>query len=230
MAFSASPFLYRVSTQLQDPTNVKWPIDELVRYMHDGLLELATLRPDAFQKQETVTLVPGHVQTLPSNPNNPTKLIKVLSNATGTKGVITIVSVDQLDAVVRNWRSQSSNTILHYMYDERTPLKYQVYPPAGSAASVEIRYAHVPSYITAPPNGGTWADVVGDVDVSYLFLNALQHYIFFKAYSKDAEYASNATLAQANYAMFQQLAGSEMVGTAGVSPKGTVSTATKQPS
>ena len=228
MAIIASSFLYRISTQLQDPTNVKWPIDELVRYLNDAQRELSNVRPAAYQNYETMALTPGHMQSLSSEVA--TKLIKVMANATGTKGVVTIVSVDQLDATVRNWRSQSSNTVLHYMYDERTPLKFQVYPPAGAAASVELSYARLPDYIGSPANGGTWADASGTVNVSDLFANALQHYIFFKAYSKDAEYASNAALAQANYVMFQQIAGMEMAGTAAVSPKGAVSTASKMPS
>jgi len=227
MTITAQDLLHRVTDQLQDPTSVRWPIDELVRYFNDGQRELATLRPDAYAKGQTIALAAGAGQTLPSGAM---KLIRFGSNPITGKA-IRMVSMDMMDLQMADWRSlpQTSN-ILHAMYDERTPRDFLVYPPATAGTQLTVYYVIAPPDIAQPGLGKLWSDVSSSplfveqagLTLSDAFGNALQAYVLYRAYSKDAEYADNAQKAQAAYALFVGIATGERKGTSDVSPLGSV--------
>lgn len=219
MALSAQSIVRRVVDTLQDTTSVRWPIPELVRYLNDGQREVILYRPDASNKNSTLTCVVGAKQSLPSDAS---KLIDVIRNsgANSSDEAVRQVPREILDTQIPNWYSLSGvDTIVHYTYDPRDPKVFYVYPPATTDASLEINYSAFPTDVTEPADGSDFTDVAGDIDIPDIYGNVLIDYILYRAYTKDSEYAGNAQRAQAHYGAFSNALGVELQGTSGAAPK-----------
>ena len=217
MPISAQSIVRRVVETLQDNTSVRWPVNELVRYLNDGQREIVLYRPDAMVTNTTVNLVAGSKQSLPVNG---AKLIEVIRNNTvSSKRAVRLVNREILDAQAPNWHNITGSTeVLHFMYDPRDPKVFYVYPPAASGASLDIVYAALPTDITEPADGATFSAVTGNISVPDIYGNVIQDYILYRAYSKDSEYAGNAARAQAHYGAFANALGIEMKSTVNFQP------------
>jgi len=218
MAITAQSIVRRVVETLQDNTSVRWPVNELVRYLNDGQREIVLYRPDAMVTNSTVTLVAGSKQALPANG---AKLIEVIRNNTASsKRAVRLVNREILDAQSPAWHNIAGVTeVLHFMYDPRDPKIFYVYPPAAaSGASVDIVYSALPTDITEPADGSTYSAVTGNISVPDIYGNVLQDYMLYRAYSKDSEYAGNAQRAQAHYGAFANALGIEMKATVNFQP------------
>lgn len=64
MALLAQSIVQRAVQILQDTTSVRWPVDELVRWLNDGQREIVLHRPDSNSKVATGTLAVGTRQDL----------------------------------------------------------------------------------------------------------------------------------------------------------------------
>jgi hypothetical protein len=215
MTISAQSILRRVVKQLNDETSVRWTIPELTRYFNDGQREIATLRPDSMSKRMAHTLVAGHKQTIPEDG---TKLIDINANAAGRKAAVTLVAPALLDAQQRNWRNMAGSAeILHYTYDPREPKTFEVFPPALPTAVLDLEYSVLPEDIAEDAGNTTLASVTGNLAMGDLFANAQQHYILFRCYSNDTEYA-NLGIAQTYQQRYANDLGVEVKMTVGVGP------------
>lgn len=218
MPITAQSVIRRCVETLQDTTSIRWPINELVRYLNDGQREVVMYRPDAMVTGTTITCAAGSKQSLPANG---AKLIEVTRNAAaGTnKRAVRLVNREILDAQTPNWHNLTGvNEVLHYTYDPREPRVFYVYPPATSTAQLDIVYAAYPTDITEPADGSTYTAVTGNISLPDIYGNALQDFILYKAYTKDSEYAGNGQRAQAHYATFANALGIEIKATVAVAP------------
>lgn len=218
MTITASSVIRRAVETLQDSTSVRWPVAELVRYLNDGQREIVLYRPDAMVTSATVTCVAGTKQSLPALGS---KLIEVIRNAAATsaKKAIRMINREILDAQTPGWHNLTGSVdILHFMYDPRDPRVFYVYPPATTAAQVDIVYSSYPADITEPADGSLYTAVTGNISVPDIYGNVLGDYILYRAYTKDSEYAGNAGRAQAHYTAFANALGIEIKGTTGVAP------------
>ncbi|NBP80055.1 hypothetical protein EBU58_04930 [bacterium] len=214
MAISAQSILQRVVTTLVDESSARWTMPELVRYLNDGQREIVIYRPDATSTTTTVALVAGARQTLPATAF---KLLDVMRNTSGAKAAVRKIDQKLLEAQLPEWQIGTSSTIIkHYMYDLRDIDVFYVYPPAAVGASLEMLLSVKPTDIAEQATLGA---VTGNISVLDLFANALQSYILYRAFAKDAEYAGNGALATAHYTAFQNAVGVEASATASASPK-----------
>lgn len=216
MPISAQSVIHRCVETLQDPTSIRWPVAELVRYLNDGQREVALYRPDSMGTSATMTCVVGTKQSLPANG---AKLIEVVRNVTGTKKAVRLTNREILDAQTPGWHNLAGvGEVLHYMYDPRDPRVFYVYPPATATAQLDIVYSAYPQDVTEPAGGSLYTAVVGNIGVPDIYTNALQDYILYRAYTKDSEYAGNTARAQAHYAAFANALGVEIKATVSVGP------------
>lgn len=217
MPITAQSIIRRVVETLQDNTSIRWPVNELVRYLNDGQREVVLHRPDAMRTNSAVTLVAGSRQALPANG---TKLIEVVRNSGGGKRAVRQTNREILDAQSPGWHNLTGTTeVLHFMYDPRDPTTFYVYPPAAaSGASVDLVYAAMPADVTEPADGALYTAVSGNISVPDIYGNVLQDYILYRAYTKDSTYAGNAARAQAHYAQFANSLGIEVKATVAVAP------------
>lgn len=218
MAITAQSIIRRCVDTLQDPTSIRWPVADLVRYLNDGQREVVIHRPDATVTYGTKTLTSGTRQTIPTDGM---KLIEVLRNTAGTKRAVRLCSREVLDAQVPGWHGLTGVTeILHFMFDPRDPKVFHVYPPAAAAnASVEVSYGAYPVNVSENiADGSTWSAVTGDIGLPDQYANPLCDYVLYRAYSKDSEYAGNSARAIAHYTAFANALGLEIKGTLMVAP------------
>jgi hypothetical protein len=217
MPITAQSIVRRVVETLQDNTSVRWPVNELVRYMNDGQREIILYRPDAMVTNAAVTLVAGSKQSLPANG---AKLIEVVRNTAGNKRSVRLVNREILDSQSPGWHNiTGAAEILHFMYDPRDPKIFYVYPPAAaSGASLDVVYAALPTDVTEPADGALYTAVSGNISVPDIYGNVLQDYMLYRSYSKDSEYAGNAQRAQAHYGAFANALGIEMKATVNFQP------------
>lgn len=231
MAIEAKSIIRRAVETLQDTTSIRWPVNELVRYLNDAQREVVLYRPDSMVTSSTITCVLGTKQNLP---NNGAKLIEVIRNAaaTSSKKSVRMVNREILDAQTPGWHNIAGTVdILHFMYDPRDPKTFYVYPPALATAQLDIVYAAYPTDVTEPADGALYTAVTGNISLPDIYGNAVLDYILYRAYTKDSEYAGNANRAQAHYAAFNNALGNEIKATVAVAPNpvGNPNRATSKP-
>jgi len=218
MTITAQSIVRRVVETIQDKTSVRWPVNELVRYLNDGQREVVLYRPDSMVTNASLTLAAGPKQAIPSAGS---KLIDIVRNTSGNKRSVRMTSRDLLDTQTPNWYGQTGVTeILHFTYDPRDPKVFYVYPPAASSgASLEIVYSAYPTDITEPADGVLYTSVSGNISLPDIYGNVLTDYILYRAYTKDSEYAGNAQRAVAHYSAFKEALSTELSATTGIAPK-----------
>jgi hypothetical protein len=197
---TAEAILGRAATIIQDETGTRWPPEELLKWLNDGQREVVMLKPDAYAQNESVALVSGTKQTIPANG---IALIDVVRNM-GTTGttpgkVVRLIDRRILDDQHPDWHSVDQvREVDHYVFDQRDPRHFYVWPPANGSTQVEAIYSAAPTEISAATSTITLDDV---------YANALLDYILYRAYSKDADYTGNAQRAMAARASFLQSLG-----------------------
>lgn len=230
MTISAQSVIKRAVETIQDTTSIRWPVNELVRYLNDAQREVVMYRPDAMNTTATMTLALGSRQDLDlaALTLSPAKLIEITRNmaATSAKESITLIDRKILDATTKGWHNQTPTVnILHYMFDPRDPKTFYVYPPATTLAQLEVMYAAYPTDITEPADGVLFGAVTGNLTVPDIYGNAVLDYILYRAYSKDAEFSGNAARSQGHYAAFANSMGAEIKATVAVAPQVKAATA-----
>lgn len=204
MSVTVQSVIDRVQITLQDTTGVRWPItSELVLWINDAQREIALFKPDASAKNETITLVDGTKQTIPSTGNRLLGVVRNMSDTALNNGVgrrsIRIVEREVLDAQTPDWHDPSvtgdaahGTTVKHYVYDESDPRNFYVYPGVSGNTFIEIIYSANPSTVGTSDN----------LDIPDIFANAVYNYVLYNCYMKDAEYTGNNQRAGNHYQLF----------------------------
>ena len=118
--------------------------------------------------------------------------------------VIRLVARSVLDDQRPAWHAETGTTsIQHYTFDPRQPKEFFVYPPATTAAEIEVVYTDSPGATTLTEAqldpAGTDATTILLDDI---YMSPMIDWILYRAYSKDAEYGANEQRAQAAYGAF----------------------------
>lgn len=195
---TAQNLIDRVNDTLQDTTNVRWPTAELLRYLNDGQREVVLLRPDASVTTQAVQLAANETrQALPATGVRLLDATRNMGSAGTTPGsAIRLIAREVLDTQVPTWHSDVGQTVVkHYMFDPRAPKQFYVYPRVHATTQVwvELVYSSAPTDVAGLNNTITLDDI---------YANALIDFVLYRAYSKDAEYAANATYATQRYQSF----------------------------
>lgn len=59
MTITAQSIVRRATDLLQDQTSVRWPVNELVRWLNDAQRAIVKVRPDSMNTTATMTLSAG---------------------------------------------------------------------------------------------------------------------------------------------------------------------------
>ena len=218
MPISAQSIIRRAVETLQDTTSIRWPVNELVRYLNDAQREVVLYRPDSMVTNATLTCTAGTKQALPANG---AKLIEVVRNAAaaGTKKAVRMVNREILDAQTPGWHNiPGAVDALHFMFDPRDPRVFYVYPPALATMQLDIVYSAYPTDITEPADGALYTAVTGNISLPDIYGNAVLDFVLYRCFMKDSEYAGNVQRAQAHYAAFANTLGIEVRATIAVAP------------
>ena len=196
---TVASILTKVTTILQDASNVRWSADELVLWLNDAQRELVLYKPNAYVVSTAVKCVQGTKQSLPAAAVSLVDIVRNMGTDGTTPGnAIRAVSREILDTQVPNWHAATASAIVkHFVYTPLDTKNYYVYPPQPSTNQgyIELVYVALP---TDAVSGGV-------ITLDDIYVTPIISYILFRAYSKDAEYAANATLAATYYQQFQGL-------------------------
>lgn len=186
--------LDRAVVILQDTTNVRWPLTELLPWVTDATREIVIFKPSAFPKNESMLLSAGTKQTIPSTGVQLLDVVRNMGTGGNTPGkAIRLIEREVLDAGSPDWHSSTaSTTTRHYTYEENDPKTFYVWPPATGTSYAEIVYSAAPP---AAVLGGTLA-------IDDIYQGAVLDYVLYRAYQKDAEYAADPQRAASHYQAF----------------------------
>jgi hypothetical protein len=161
---------------LQDADLDFWGADELLGWLNEGRGWMCSKRPDLYQASENVELLEGARQVLPDGSR---RLFAVVRNVSAPRQrQITLVAGADLARVRPTWRSQAKAAeIVHYVYDDKEPGQFDVYPPARAGVVVEISYAKPPA---------TAVDET-ELEQERTFESALVDYVLYRCFLKEAD-------------------------------------------
>lgn len=200
----------RVSDLLIDPDRERWTAEERVRWANEAMGAIMTRRPAAFARRIVHTLVAGVYQTLPEDSS---VLLDVSRNmkADGITSGRPIRRTDRqlLDDSDPDWPINKPKTeVRQYVFDERVPKAFWVYPPVVAGTKVELLDAALPAEISS------LADTLA---ISAEYLEAVVNYVCYRCNSKDSEFA-NGAIAAAFYQAFEAALGVKNQSQQAVSP------------
>lgn len=181
----ASAIITKARDVLQDATAVRWIDAEALRWLSEGQRYITLHRPDASAITANITLVAGTKQTLPAAAMRLLDIVRNMGVGGSTPGApIRIVDREVLDAQVSDWHTQAGITSFkHYVYDQRNPKSFYIYPPAsGTSPQVEAVYTIVPAELAAVGNA---------INIDDIYEPVLLDYFLYRALSKNAEYAGD---------------------------------------
>ena len=174
--------------------------------MNESYLAITLARPDANAKTGSFTCAAGTRQVLSSEFPSSLRLLDVTRNLATNSGykVIRLVARSVLDDQRPAWHAETGTTaIQHFTFDPRQPKEFFVYPPATTAAEIEVVYTDSPGATTLTEAqldpAGSDATVILLDDI---YMSPMIDWILYRAYSKDAEYGANEQRAQAAYGAF----------------------------
>ncbi len=208
MAYTiAKTIINRAKTILQDVSSsgTRWPNSELQNWLNDAQKEIILFRPDAHINNENFDPIAGQSkQTIPAAG---LRLIEIVRNtaASSQGGAIRMVQRSILDDQVPNWhRANQTVDVEHWIYDERDPKTFYLYPNPSSVAEIEIIYSTSPPLIDVVDSAENFTAAADTTTIGLddIYANAVLDYILYRAYSKDAEYAGNAGRASSHYSAF----------------------------
>lgn len=187
----ASEIIEEVETSLLDPSGQFWTPEELLSYINDAQRQIVNFKPEANAKIVDMTLASGVRQALPDMAS---QLIDVTRNTGGV--AITAVDQNDLDRMEPMWpKAEPTGEIEHYMYDDRSPSTFDVYPPASEGMQVEVIYSATLANLT---------NTNADLSLGLQYRSAIIEYVLYRAHSKDTQ-AAVPQRAQAHYSQFQNL-------------------------
>ncbi len=196
MALTVPQLIDDAARELQDPEHIRWTRAELLAYFNAAQRAFAEYRPDQLAQERDLELVQGWRQQLPADVLT---LIDITNNANAAQKRITKTNLWVLDSVVGAWRSGTpQREVQHFMHDMKQPMEFLVYPPV--VAGTKVRVMVEPAMVDL-------ADESSTPTVPDRWMDALRHFVLFRAWSKDAEFGGNAVLAKARLDLFHNALG-----------------------
>ena len=194
MAMTVADVLKRANYVLNDTSNVRWTLDEILLWITDAMREIGRRNPGAMSRRKVLTLVAGTRQTIADDAMRLMDAVRNINADDSPGRVLTVIDRTQLDAQDPDWHMASqTGRIRHVMYDPTSDtLGFFVYPPAKAGTKIEV----IDSALLTPV---TSKDDVLPVRDQYL--GAIVSYVLYRSLSKESEDASGQ-LAAAHYSAF----------------------------
>lgn len=191
----AIEILQRAARILQDPEYVRWTKGEMLAWLSEGQIAIARV-PGAYTKFAVLELKEGARQVLPSDAWG---LLTVTHNVdeddTPLKAV-RLVTRSLLDCYEPNWHGSPEKQIVeNYVYDDRSPREFYVFPPNDGYGRIEISYMPIPEELTAETD---------EIELDKTFDPALLSYVLYRANSKDSDYAPGLQQASSYFQTYTQ--------------------------
>lgn len=189
----------QVNDQLVDDGFTRWPKDKLLDYFNDAQRTVCLIRPDAFIKEDSFACVAGTKQTLPDDGS---RLVDVRMNAAGY--AVVNRQRREITELYPTWYGTTGEDQPEaFIYDEREPKTFFLFPGVSVGLVVEIIYSAAP-----PIHEISSLDPADKADLDNMYSTAITEFMMYKAHSKDFEHSEQAKAAQ-HYQMFAAILGNK---------------------
>ena len=209
----ASAIIADARTLLNDSGSVRWSDADLLQYLNGAARQIAMMLPESAAVEATHTLADTNPrQTIPADGF---QFLRVTNNqeANNRSKPVTYVERDVLDQLQPDWYDAVSGTgkpYKHYMFDEREPLAFYLYPRPVASEIVYIMYAKTPTTMT----------VVGDSwPLPDVYINAAIDYVVYRALTREGRYSLPAETVDRLWNAFTDSLGVRRTTMKEVSPK-----------
>ena len=198
-----------VGTMLNDAGFARWTRAELQRHLNDAYRAIVTNRPDASTERVDVALAAGPKQSVASV-SGVIAILDVVRNVADNSAdrSVELILRDVLDTQLPGWRKDAGSiNIDHWIFDIRTPMEFEVYPPAADGAAVEVLCSVMPTQhaLTSQQLSGTDA-ITETISLDDIYMPAIVSWMLHRSYSKDDE-TGEANKANQNLAEFKDFMG-----------------------
>tara|TARA_R100000656_G_scaffold71732_2_gene53693 strand:- start:13 stop:669 length:657 start_codon:yes stop_codon:yes gene_type:complete len=202
-----------VVATLRDADADSWTASEIHSAINEAEKVIVNYRPDASAIDYELPCAEGIKQSLPANAN---RLLDVKFNvgaASAPGRSVHRKAVVDLDSINPNWRSASANAVIReFVYDDREPLFFYVYPPAANGAKLQISYSGIPpAYGTVDANTATL--------VSDLYEPAIIEWALYRLFGFDVENSVNMARSQQHLSNFANMLGVKLQNEPRFSPR-----------
>lgn len=190
------------ANEATDGSAVRWSEQEALHWINNGQREIVNQSPRANPVRALVTFSAGTRQNLLTLGNaDAVQLIDVVRNydASNNPGrPITKGDRSWLDDTRPDWHTQAAAAEAElWLFDNLDPLSFYISPAVVTGAKGEIVYAAMPADVT---------DLDNLANLSSIYGNALEAFLLYSFFSKDAPFAGkNAGLAAQYYQLFLSL-------------------------
>lgn len=177
----------RVREVINDTAGNSYTNAAFIQWINDGMLYIATSKPDSVATTATFLCDAGVRQALTSaklSSDVPMALLDVVrDDATG--GPITAVDRETLDAHVPTWMTTTPAGVpRNYVYDPRQALVFYLYPAPAADRSITLTFQREPAAATTGALNATLA-------LADMYRAPLLDYVLHRIYSSDTEDAQN---------------------------------------
>lgn len=210
----------RAWTKVNEATGgsaIRWPAAEALMWINDGQRECVSQLSSSYPKKATPTIAAGNSRQDFAGLAI-TDGISVLDvvcnlNAAGTTRGRAITKRERawFDDQLPDWHTKTGPEVVHWIYDPRDPKAFYIYPVPLSTMKLELIYSANPPDLVS---------LSSQIALDDIYANALQWFVLFSFYSKDATYAKNPQTAANYWQLFMQslglrgqnLAGNDKIG------------------
>lgn len=214
VASAVAEILQDYDTGTDAPAGITWTTNELIRWVNDAQRAVALVRPDSTSVVNNIELVDGTKQSLPTGG---LRLLSIVRN-TGSDGttigraVMGPVAREVKDSFDPDWHTADAKTTTkEYLFDDREPTVFWVSPPAVAGQQLEAIWSQVPAEVTVLEND--------DLSVTDVYVPALQEWMLYRCFSRDAETTPNYARAGNHMRNFFNILGVKMQSDRTSSPK-----------
>lgn len=182
-----SDVVFRARFQLQDLRDqndnplvglFRWTDEELALYAKDGMTEVAFYKPSATARMVEFTCVAGTLQDM-SGMTSPTvgRLLNIVSySASGhPRRPLRAAMRDDMDRMRPDWHGPGQGQPKNFVYDERNPMFFWLYPGATPGATLSILVSAVPESTST------------HLLIERTHVVAVTNYILFRALTRDID-------------------------------------------
>lgn len=189
----AEDLINKCSVTLKDPEFVRWTKDELLSYLDEAQREIART-PGANVKTVMHSLVEGTKQAMPDDAYAMLTITRNWSECDNPTLPVRITTRALLDSFNPFWHMDPCTAVVeNYVYDDRTPREFFVYPPNDGYGTVELMYCAIPEKLTS---------ITDSLELREEFEVPLMMYTLYRAYTKDSDYSAGLQLASSFYTSY----------------------------
>lgn len=177
---------------LQDPSNARWSLDELLSWLNEGQRVIVKNKPNAYSLTAALPLSSGTYQSMPADA---IQLLDVIRNSSTSTRIVRQTTREELDAINPSWHdpANAAEEVDHFTYTDYEPLSFYVQPPNDGNGQLEILYSAIPPEVNDP---------IDTMSVPDFYRSALVDYVLYRCFLKDSEDAANRAMAETFYGQF----------------------------